>query len=223
MNSLICNLPHILCLWCPKKRCIESLFPVNLTAPCVYVTDDLHFECCVLNVWKVNYRICYCARSSGTVKTHLTLSVFPEKSESWEISCCKGHLVYSFKIIFMITLSSRPSKTIKFSLLKVVDPPPPPPPLPPNFLLKFNMADVKLSLRERLPTFQMSWDHVIPQLLRCGLGIPHLHSCGIGRCGNAGYISLAPACAGGLQFNFRWVQIEFRDSWFLWLLFPNLY
>ena len=81
----------------------------------------------------------------------------------------------------MITLSSEPFKIIKFSFFKVVD--------PPNFLLKYNMADVRLSLRECLPTFQKSWDHVILQHLRCGLGIPHLHSCGIGRCGNGRYIS----------------------------------
>ena len=61
-----------------------------------------------------------------------------------KFSCSKGHLVYSFGIIFMITLLSGPFKSIKFSLFKVVD--------PPNFLLKFNMAEVKLSLRERLPT-----------------------------------------------------------------------
>ena len=114
----------------------------------------------------------------------------------------------------MITLSSGPFKIIKFSLFKGVD--------PPNFLLKFNMADVKLWLRERLPTFQTSWDHVILQHLRCGLGIPHLHSCGIGRCGNAGYISSAPAGAGGLQFNFRWVQIEFRLLLISLASFPNL-
>ena len=62
----------------------------------------------------------------------------------------------------MITLLSGPFKIITFSLLKVVD--------PPNCPLKFNMADVKLSLRVRLPTFQTSWDHVIVQHLRCGLG-----------------------------------------------------
>ena len=131
-----------------------------------------------------------------------------------KISCCKGHLVYLLGIIFMITLSSGPFKIIKFSLFKVVD--------PPNFLLKFNMADVKLWLRERLPTFQTSWDHVILQHLRCGLGIPHLHSCGIGKCGNAGYISSAPTCARGLQFNFRWVQIEFRLLLISLASFPNL-
>lgn len=62
-----------------------------------------------------------------------------------KFSYCKGHLVYLLGIIFTIFLLSRPFKIIEFSLFKVVD--------PFNFLLKFNMADVKLSLRERLPTF----------------------------------------------------------------------
>lgn len=175
----------------------------------MYVTDDLHFVCCVLAVWKLYYGICCCARSSGTVKTivcnyqsTLLWVYFLRNLSAEKFSYCKGHLVYLLGIIFMVTLLSRPFKNIKFSLFKVVD--------PPNFLLKFNMADVKLSLRERLPTFQTSWDHVILQHLRCGLRIPHLHSCGIGRCGNAGYISSAPAWARGLQFNFRWVQISFR-------------
>ena len=47
MILLIYNLPHIFMSVCPNERCIGSLFPVNLTAPCVDVTDDLHFVCCV--------------------------------------------------------------------------------------------------------------------------------------------------------------------------------
>lgn len=169
---------------------------------------------CVCGVlWDMLLCAVKCIRQNIVCKSLSVLVWVYFLRNSWvkKVYYCKGHLVYSLGNFFMITLSSVPFKIIKFSLFKVID--------PPYFLWWFNMADVKLSLRERLPTFQTSWDHVIPQHLCCGLRIPHLYSCGVAGRGNAGYISLAPANPRGLQFNFRWVQTRFRLSWFLWLLF----
>ena len=59
-----------------------------------------------------------CRNNRLLLSVDLISSVFPEESESKKFSCCKGHLVYSLGIIFMINYRPGHSRLLCFLCLK---------------------------------------------------------------------------------------------------------